>query len=75
VGQIVCPYHTDQKFPVFGFGGNVAGEVSHCFNLTFSSSPEVAGLEGIVGVYKHALTQVKLAGPTLFAPLLQATWA
>jgi hypothetical protein len=32
----------------------------------------VQGLEGIIAAYRYSLTQVALAGPTLFAPSIQA---
>lgn len=33
VGHILQYYDTDKKFPVYGFGGKVNGQVSHCFPL------------------------------------------
>lgn len=33
VGNILQCYDTDKKFPVYGFGGKVNGQVSHCFAL------------------------------------------
>ena len=33
VGSILEKYDTDKKFPVYGFGGKVNGQVSHCFAL------------------------------------------
>jgi len=73
VGEILCPYDNDQLFPVFGFGAKIAGIVQHCFPLTFNpNNPNVQGLYGIVNVYHHAITQVQLSGPTLFAPIIKA---
>jgi hypothetical protein len=72
VGEILGQYDSDQLFPVFGFGGQVAGRANHCFELTFNpQAPCVRGLDGIMGVYRHALTQVALSGPTLFAPMIR----
>lgn len=72
VGSIVCPYDTDQLFPVFGFGGKINGSVSHCFPLTFDqSNPNVQGLEGILAAYKNSLSRVQLSGPTLFSPIIR----
>lgn len=71
VGSIVCPYDTDQLFPVYGFGGKINGNVSHCFPLTFDqSNPNVQGLQGIIDVYRKSLSVVQLSGPTLFAPII-----
>jgi hypothetical protein len=72
VGGVVCPYDSDQLFPVYGFGAQVAGQVQHCFPCTFLADPNVRGLDGIIGCYRHALTQIRLSGPTLFAPILTA---
>ena len=73
VGSVVCPYDSDQLFPVYGFGGKVNGQLSHCFPLTFNpQNPNVQGLEGILGAYKSSLPMVQLSGPTLFAPVIRA---
>jgi hypothetical protein len=72
VGEILCQYDTDQRFPVLGFGANVQGVPNHCFSLTFNpQATEVFGLDGILGAYRHALTQVQLSGPTLFAHIIR----
>jgi hypothetical protein len=75
VGSIVCPYDSDQLFPVYGFGGIPPNEkfANHCFPLTLDpAQPNVSGLNGIIGVYKNALRCVSLSGPTLFAPVIRA---
>ena len=74
VGEILCPYDTDQLFPVLGFGAKFGTQIQtqHCFPLTFDhQKPCVNGLDGILDVYQNALMQVQLAGPTLFAPLIR----
>jgi len=73
IGTVVCPYDSDQHFPVFGFGGKINGMLSHCFPLTFDqASPNVQGLEGIVTAYRNSLRMVQLSGPTCFAPVIKA---
>lgn len=73
VGRVICQYDRDQMFPVYGFGGKINGRVDHCFPLTFNlQSPCVRGLEGILSVYRHALAQVELNGPTLFTPIIRS---
>ncbi|KAH0795551.1 Copine family protein [Histomonas meleagridis] len=73
IGSVVCPYDSDQLFPVYGFGGKINGVVSHCFPLTFDpNNPNVQGLEGISMAYKNSLRMVQLSGPTLFAPIISA---
>jgi hypothetical protein len=72
VGEVLCPYDSDQLFPVLGFGAKVGGQVTHCFPLTFNpDAPNVHGLDGIQGVYRHAMSQIALAGPTFFAPVIR----
>lgn len=74
VGEILCPYDTDQLFPVLGFGAKIGGQMQaqHCFPLTFNpQAPCVQGLSGILGAYQNALMQVQLSGPTLFAPIIR----
>ena len=73
VGEVLCPYDSDQSFPVFGFGAKVGGIINHCFPLTFNpQAPCVQGLEGIIGAYRNALAQVQLSGPTLFSHVIRA---
>jgi hypothetical protein len=35
-----------------------------------SEDPWAMGLDGVMKVYEHALKNVELSGPTLFAPIL-----
>lgn len=72
VGEILCPYDSDQLFPVLGFGAKIAGQIQHCFPLTFNQqAPCVQGLQGILGAYQNALMQIQLSGPTLFSPIIR----
>jgi vacuolar-type H+-ATPase subunit F/Vma7 len=72
VGQIVEPYDTDKRFPVWGFGGKVGNMVSHCFPLTFNpNSIEVQGIRGILEVYANAFQHVQLSGPTYFSEIIR----
>jgi len=75
---ILLDYDYDQKIPCFGFGGKpkfpqlYSTTVQHCFPMTgFPQNPWCLGLEGILQSYAHALQNVDLSGPTLFAPILQ----
>ncbi|CAH8384012.1 unnamed protein product [Eruca vesicaria subsp. sativa] len=69
VGEVIQFYDSDRRFPAWGFGGRTAdGHVSHAFNLNGASfGDEVVGVEGIMSAYSNALTNVPLAGPTLFS--------
>ncbi|KAF9195288.1 Copine-8 [Haplosporangium sp. Z 767] len=76
VGNILQCYDTDKKFPVYGFGGRVNGQVSHCFALNGNPQyPEVDGVEGILAAYWHALQFAELYGPTNFSPVINQTAA
>ncbi|KAI7731881.1 hypothetical protein M8C21_032245, partial [Ambrosia artemisiifolia] len=71
VGDVLQFYDHDKEFPAWGFGGRpIDGPISHCFNLNGSSGnkPTVSGIQGIMQAYGQALSNVSLAGPTLFGP-------
>ncbi|KAH8942030.1 hypothetical protein BDL97_14G077100 [Sphagnum fallax] len=72
VGQTIHHYDTDKRFPCWGFGGRpIDGPVSHCFALNGNNSnPVVDGIPGIMFAYSQALRNITLAGPTLFAPVI-----
>lgn len=79
VGHILEQYDTDKTYPVFGFGARVKGSdgeymaVQHCFRLQVDGETEVKGIDGVEKVYKAAVNDVILSGPTLFTPLIGAT--
>ncbi|KAL3678014.1 hypothetical protein R1sor_020970 [Riccia sorocarpa] len=72
VGEVLQHYDSDQRFPAWGFGGRpIDGPVSHCFALNGNhQAAEVNGISGILHAYSQALRHVALAGPTLFAPVI-----
>lgn len=59
---------TLQNFPVYGFGAKLPnGTVSHAFALNGNASnPECAGVDGILGAYKQALSSVTVRIAHLF---------
>ncbi|KAJ7555603.1 hypothetical protein O6H91_05G046500 [Diphasiastrum complanatum] len=71
--DILSIYDTNKKFHAWGFGGRPIDEpVSHCFALNgkVATAAEVTGVPGIMRAYSQALRHVALAGPTLFAPVI-----
>ncbi|KAK7118598.1 hypothetical protein R3I94_022177 [Phoxinus phoxinus] len=73
VGLVVQDYDSDKMFPAFGFGAQIppTWQVSHEFPLNFNpANPFCAGVEGVVEAYRMCLPQVKLYGPTNFAPII-----
>ncbi|OMJ84958.1 hypothetical protein SteCoe_13867 [Stentor coeruleus] len=71
VSDILLNYDSDKEVPLYGFGGKINRQLSHCFPLNFNhQSPSVSGISGIMTAYKNALSVVELSGPTLFAKVL-----
>eukprot|EP00968_Pinguiococcus_pyrenoidosus_P003495 scaffold228_cov312-Pinguiococcus_pyrenoidosus.AAC.13 len=71
VGSVIEPYDSDRQFPVYGFGGKVAGQISHCFRLASPDSIEANGVQGVLEIYKNSFSAVTLSGPTLFTGVLR----
>lgn len=71
MGSILQYYDSDKQIPVFGFGAAIppyTNKANHCFALNGNIfDPEVDGLDGVVEVYKNAIKNVNLYGPTNFA--------
>jgi hypothetical protein len=73
VGDVLMEYDSDKQIPAFGFGAQLPdGQTSHFFNLNFQQNPHVLGVQGIHGAYVNSIQQVKLYGPTNFAPTITA---
>ncbi|XP_051543228.1 copine-3-like isoform X3 [Myxocyprinus asiaticus] len=73
VGLVIQDYDSDKMFPAFGFGAQIPPnwQVTHEFPLNFNpSNPFCAGIEGVIQAYRMCLPQVKLYGPTNFAPII-----
>lgn len=72
VGEVLEYYDSDKQFCVWGFGGKPIPDepVSHCFNLN-KYSEEVTGLRGILETYSQGIHSVRLAGPTIFGPIIE----
>ena len=76
VGDILQYYDSQKHIPVFGYGATMpqatSQKASHLFALNGDIfNPEVDGLQGVVDVYKSALKNVNLYGPTNFAPTVE----
>jgi hypothetical protein len=78
VASVLEPYDSDKKYPVFGFGAKVRladgsfSPAQHCFPVS-GGSVEVPGIEGLMRAYQDCLHTVMLSGPTLLAPIINAT--
>jgi hypothetical protein len=75
VGNILNQYDSDKKYPFYGFGGapTFMGQesVSHCFPLNGNEeNPEIVGIDEVISTYKDVAKNIKLLGPTNFAPIL-----
>lgn len=74
LGKILNNYDSDQRFPVFGFGGipNWLNEVSHAFALNGNDNdPYINTFEEVINTYKNSLKAITLRGPTHFSQLLR----
>ena len=74
IGEILLHYDSDKMVPCYGFGARTTpnSPVSHFFPLSFNSAaPDGFGVDGIFQLYESAVRNVELAGPTLFAPLME----
>lgn len=77
VNSILYYYDFDRLIQVYGFGAkpcfnNTLKPTSHFFPCSGDNiNCSVVGVNGIYDVYNYALANVKLSGPTLFAPLLK----
>uniref|UniRef100_A0A672SH06 Copine-3 n=1 Tax=Sinocyclocheilus grahami TaxID=75366 RepID=A0A672SH06_SINGR len=74
VGLVVQDYDSDKMFPAFGFGAQIppTWQVWYINNISFNRSciSLPIGVEGVVEAYRMCLPQVKLYGPTNFAPII-----
>ncbi|XP_062297568.1 copine-3-like isoform X1 [Scomber scombrus] len=73
VGNVIQDYDSNKKFPVFGFGAQIppTWHVAHEFPVNFDpANPFCDGIEGVVQAYQMCLPQIKLWGPTNFAPII-----
>ena len=72
VGQICQDYDSDKWFPAYGFGAAVPPDfkVSHQFALNGTENPNCYMVDGIIQAYSAAIQNIKLYGPTNFAPII-----
>ncbi|KAF2073917.1 hypothetical protein CYY_004771 [Polysphondylium violaceum] len=72
VGNVLSDYDSDGYIDVYGFGGDINGETSHCFAFSQDEKkPSVKGVKGVVELYSTMIKKVTLSAPTYFAPLLE----
>ncbi len=72
-GEILNYYDYDKVYPVFGFGAKMNGSniVNHCFNLNFTESPSISGIDNVINIYKENICKLNFSGPTYFTPLIR----
>lgn len=55
----------------FGFGAEIDNKISHCFPLNNNpESPYCESVDDLLNFYKKTIENVKLSGPTCFAPIV-----
>lgn len=75
VGDILAAYDSDQLFPAYGFGAKLPPdflELNHKFSLTTTDDPTCHTIEEVLHMYRHALYNVRLSGPTQFTEIIRA---
>ena len=76
IGTVLECYDKDKLFPVYGFGGIPSGfgsdgDAFHCFPLNGNyDNPNVYGINGVLDVYRRAIHNTTLSGPTYFNEVL-----
>ena len=73
MGEIIQDYDTDKQFPALGFGAQIPpnGQVSHEFFLNLrQDTPYCSGVDGLLAAYWNTIQNVRLYGPTNFAPVI-----
>ena len=73
VGNILQYYDSDKQIPALGYGAHVESMgTSHCFAMNGNIfDPECDGLDGVVESYIRSINNVRLSGPTNFAPIIE----
>ncbi len=80
IGGVVEGYDTDKLYPVYGFGARVKSAdgsytgVQHCFPVK-ADQLEAHGVQGVLNTYREKVGELMFSGPTLIAPLINATAA
>lgn len=74
VGTVLADYLSDGYITALGFGAKLPGcgeEASFDFALSGQPNAYVYGVQGLLDAYKTALSNVSLAGPTYFTPIIR----
>ncbi|RWR93367.1 E3 ubiquitin-protein ligase RGLG4 [Cinnamomum micranthum f. kanehirae] len=70
VGRTLAPFDEDNLIPCFGFGDATTHDDS-VFSFHSDHSP-CHGFEEVLACYKEIVPNLKLSGPTSFAPIVEA---
>nr|GMC96552.1 E3 ubiquitin-protein ligase RGLG3 [Ipomoea batatas]GMD02454.1 E3 ubiquitin-protein ligase RGLG3 [Ipomoea batatas] len=70
VGRTLSPFDEDSLIPCFGFGDATTHD-QHVFNF-FPDHRPCNGFEEALARYREIVPYIKLAGPTSFAPIINA---
>ncbi|KAF5760992.1 putative transcription factor C2H2 family [Helianthus annuus] len=70
IGKTLAPFDDDNLIPCFGFGDATTHD-QEVFNFHDDGSP-CHGFEEVLTCYKRVVANVQLAGPTSYAPVVEA---
>lgn len=71
IGQTLSPFDDDNLIPCFGFG-DVTTHDRNVFSFRANQQP-CNGFEDVLSCYKQIVPHLRLAGPTSFAPIIEAS--
>eukprot|EP00250_Pteridium_aquilinum_P019924 c24626_g1_i6 orf=396-1598(+) len=71
IGQTLSPFDDDNLIPCFGFG-DVTTHDRNIFSFLPNQEP-CTGFEEVLSCYKQLVPHLRLAGPTSFAPIIEAS--
>ena len=70
--DILSVYNKKDEYDVYGFGADVNGEFSNCFNINGAENSKIKGIENIITEYKNTVNKVSFSGGTYFAPVISS---
>ena len=70
--DILSVYNKNDEYEVYGFGADVNGIFSNCFNINGNENSKIKGVENIIKKYKETAKSVYFSGGTYFAPVIKS---
>ena len=68
--DILSIYNKKDEYDVYGFGADINGILSNCFNISGTEDSKIKGVENIIKDYKNTVNKVVFSGGTYLAPII-----